>query len=255
MLSDTKEGFNFHYEPRFDPLHEGRDDDVPEEVMDHIPKDSFIWNDVGLPDFQSSLLTYWRNCLALGRRLIQLLALGLELPEDYFDKVTTYPGADCTLNFYPGHGETPIAEREDIGLGAHTDLQILTILWQSNERGLQVLNAKNEWVFAPPIPNTFVVNIGDFLMRLTNDRLKSTVHRVIQHSKYDRYSMPVFFGNDLPLHYLGRLSDKYSAQGFNFNEKCGVVPTCIDENHPAKYEPARCGEVCSLAASNFKSSS
>lgn len=201
-FEDPKEGFNFHYEPKFDPLHEGREEEVPEEVQNHIPKDDYIWNDIGLPDFQNNLLSYWRDCLALGRRLIRLLALGLELPEDYFDRVTTYPGADCTLNFYPGHGETPIDEREDIGLGAHTDLQILTMLWQSNERGLQVLNTKNEWVFAPPIPNTFVVNIGDFLMRLSNNRLKSTVHRVIQHSKHDRYSMPVFFGKEHLRHFV-----------------------------------------------------
>jgi isopenicillin N synthase-like dioxygenase len=49
-------------------------------------------------------------------------------------------------------------------------------------------------VFAPPIPGTFVVNIGDFLMRLTNDRLKSTVHRVKQNGKFDRYSSAFFFG-------------------------------------------------------------
>jgi hypothetical protein len=73
-------------------------------------------------------------------------------------------------------------------------LQILTLLWQSEGRGLQILNPENEWIFAPPIPGTFVVNIGDFLMRLTNDRLKSTVHRVKQNGKLDRYSFAFFFG-------------------------------------------------------------
>lgn len=97
------------------------------------------------------------------------------------------------LNFYPGHGNVPIADPEEVGLGAHSDLQIFTILWQS-DRGLQVLNKDNEWVWALPVPGTLVVNIGDFLMRLTNDRLKSTVHRVVQHGEVDRYSMPFFFG-------------------------------------------------------------
>jgi isopenicillin N synthase-like dioxygenase len=191
---DRRESFNFHYEPRFDPAHHGRLDDVPEAVRDHIPKDDYNWNDVGLSKFQEGLLAYWQSCLALARRLVRVLALGLDLPEDYFDSVTTYPGGDCTLNFYPGHGDKPVENQDEVGLGAHTDLQILTLLWQSEGRGLQILNNRDEWVFAPPIPGTFVVNIGDFLMRLTNDRLKSTVHRVKKHGKHDRYSTAFFFG-------------------------------------------------------------
>lgn len=191
---DRRESFNFHYEPRFDPVHQGHLSDVPDIVRDHIPKDEYIWNDVGLPNYQNDLITYWQSCLVLARHLVRILALGLDLPEDYFDKLTTYPGGDCTINFYPGHGDTPLDQRGEVKLNAHTDLQILTLLWQSEGRGLQILNKEDEWVFAPPIPGTFVVNIGDFLMRLTNDRLRSTVHRVKQHGKDDRYSMAFFFG-------------------------------------------------------------
>lgn len=64
-------------------------------------------------------------------------------------------------------------------------------------------------------------------MRLSNDRFKSTVHRVFNRSTVDRYSMPFFFG-------------------FNFNEKCGVLPSCVDDEHPAKYEPISCGDWCQL---------
>lgn len=192
--ADRRESFNFHYEPRFDPTHQGRLADVPEDVREHIPKDSYIWNDVGLPDFQSEMMAYWQSCLALSRQLIRIIALGLDLPETYFDKVTTYPGGDLTLNFYPGYGDRPPEERGEVELNAHTDLQILTLLWHTEGRGLQILNTKNEWVFAPSLPGTFVVNIGDFLMRLTNDRLKSTVHRVKQNGELDRYSMAFFFG-------------------------------------------------------------
>ncbi|KAB5584996.1 hypothetical protein GE09DRAFT_1233185, partial [Coniochaeta sp. 2T2.1] len=219
---DRRESFNLHYEPRFDPLHQEHLDDIPQAVGDHIPKDDYIWNDVGLPNFRPQLITYWQCCLSLARRLVRILALGLDLPEDHFDKVTSYPGGDLTCNFYPGYGDDPL--QGEVELNAHTDLQILTLLWQSEGRGLQILANEIEWVFAPPIPGTFVVNIGDFLMRLTNDRLKSTVHRVKQRGKEDRYSMAFFFG-------------------FNFNEKCGVVPTCVSEANPAKYEPVTCGEV------------
>ncbi|RSL43453.1 hypothetical protein CEP51_016360 [Fusarium floridanum] len=221
---DRKEVFNFHYEPEFDPAHENRLTQVPQRVRDHIPKDSFIWEPVGVEGFKDHVLAYWKACLATARKLIRLIALALRLDEDYFDSYTTYPGGDFALTFYPGHGDQKVEDPDEVGIGAHTDLQILTLLWQDQNKGLQVLNAQNEWIFAPPIPGTLVVNIGDFLMRLTNDRLKSTVHRVIQHGKDDRYSMPFFFG-------------------FNFDEKLGVLPTCVDEKNPAKYGPATCGEL------------
>lgn len=131
----------------------------------------------------------------------------------------------------------------DVGLGAHTDLQCFTLLAQDMVGGLQVLSKEGQWLNVKPIADTFVVNIGDYLMRMTNDRLKSTVHRVHNHSTVDRYSMPFFFG-------------------FNFNEKCSVLPSCTDEKSPPKYEPISCGEashpgngggICSFA--NLKNSS
>lgn len=69
-----------------------------------------------------------------------------------------------------------------------------------------------------------MVNIGDFLQRVSNDRFKSTVHRVYNHAPKDRISMPFFFG-------------------FNHNAQCSVLPTCTSETNPAKYEPISCGEV------------
>ncbi|UQC86867.1 2OG-Fe(II)oxygenase superfamily protein, partial [Colletotrichum lupini] len=225
---DRKEAFLCHYEPDFDPLHENRLDQVPVNVRAHLPREDFEWTDDGdsavLPDFKATVLAHWRECLALSRRLIRVIALALDLPEDYFDSLTTYPGGDFAINFYPGHGDEPIQDPDEVGVGAHTDLQILTLLWQDSHRGLQVLNSAGEWMWAPPIRGTFVVNIGDFFMRMTNDRLKSTVHRVVQHGREDRISMPFFFG-------------------FNFDQELGVLPTCIDESSPAKYGPVTCGEL------------
>ncbi|KAH8665430.1 hypothetical protein BGZ61DRAFT_366746 [Ilyonectria robusta] len=221
---DRKENFNFHYKPEFDPTHQGRLSQVPQKVQDHIPKDDIIWKGLSVPGFQDALIAHWTSCLTLARGLIRVVALALDLPESYFDKFTTYPGGDFSVNFYPGHGDAPIEDPDEVGIGAHTDLQILTLLWQDEHKGLQVLDNNNEWMCAPPIPGTLVVNIGDFLMRLTNDRLKSTVHRVIQHGKEDRFSIPFFFG-------------------FNFDERLGVIPTCTDEKNPPKYQPSTCGEV------------
>lgn len=88
---------------------------------------------------------------------------------------------------------------------------------------------EGQWVKVPPIQDTFVLNIGDFLQRLSNDRFKSTVHRVFNVAPVERYSMPFFFG-------------------FNFNEKCGVLPSCVSEDNPAKYEPITCGEVSCVSS-------
>lgn len=224
--TDRKESFQYRYDPRNDPLHQHEDPAaIPAHISSAFGYEDFIWTElVDQPDFQASLLAYWRQCLALSRTLIRLIALALDLPEDYFAPLVTYPALDAACNFYPGHGSSAIQDPDEVGIGAHTDLQVFTLLWQDNHRGLQVLNKASEWVWAPPRQGTFVVNIGDFLMRLTNDRLKSTVHRVIQHGSEDRLSMPTFFG-------------------FNWNEKCGVVPTCVSEHNPAKYEPITCGEV------------
>ncbi|KPM44103.1 hypothetical protein AK830_g2486 [Neonectria ditissima] len=227
---DRKELFNFHYEPEFDPAHKDQLSEVPARVRKHIPNDrSAIWQPNEVEGFKEGVLAYWQACLSTSRQLIRLVALALDLPEDYFDRYTTYPGGDFGLVFYPGHSDEQIENLDEVGIGTHTDLQILTLLWQDEHKGLQVLNSQNEWTFAPPIPGTLVVNIGDFLMRLTNDRLKSTVHREIQHGRDDRYSMPFFFG-------------------FNFDEKIGVVPTCTNDQNPPKYEPATCGEVYGFPA-------
>lgn len=224
---DYREAFGWRYAPQYDP--EPKDpDQVPEEVKPYIRGEEFVWEGTShLPGFKTGCITYWQECLKLARRLVRIFALCLELPEDYFDSVTTYPGSDGVFNFYPAMTPEEAATSEDVGLGSHTDLQCFTLLWQDMIGGLQVLNKEGQWIKASPIPDTIVVNIGDYLMRLSNDRFRSTVHRVYNRSTVERYSMPFFFG-------------------FNFNEKCGVLPSCIDENNPPKYEPISCGDWCQL---------
>lgn len=223
---DHREGFGWRYDPRYDP--DPKDPGaVPEAIRPWIRGEEFVWDGTGhLPDFKRDVLAYWQGCLGLARRLIRVFALALDLPETYFDSIVTYPGADGVLNYYPGNEEGASAPI-DVGLGAHTDLQCFTLLWQDSVGGLQVLSKEGEWIKVPPVRGTFVVNIGDFLMRLSNDRFKSTVHRVFNHAPVDRYSMPIFFG-------------------FNFNEKCSVLPSCTSEGNPPKYEPITCGEVSGL---------
>ncbi|KAF6809837.1 2OG-Fe(II)oxygenase superfamily protein [Colletotrichum sojae] len=223
---DHREGFSFRYDPRNDP--ETKDPDaVPEAVRPWMKHEDFVWEGTAhLPEFKEDMVEYWQSCLTLARSMIRIFALALDVPENYFDDVTTYPGSDSVFNFYPKNTE-PEDASIDVGLGAHTDLQCFTLLWQDAVGGLQVLTKDGQWVRVPPVPGTFVVNIGDFLQRLSNDRFKSTVHRVYNHAPKDRYSMPFFFG-------------------FNHNEQCSVLPTCAGEGNPPKYEPISCGEWCRL---------
>ncbi|OHW98351.1 2OG-Fe oxygenase family protein [Colletotrichum incanum] len=221
---DHREGFSFRYDPRYDP--ETKDPDaVPEEVKPWMKHEDFVWEGTShLPGFKDDMITYWQSCLTLARSLIRAFALALDVPENYFDDIVTYPGSDSVVNYYPKNTEAQGAII-DVGLGAHTDLQCFTLLWQDSIGGLQVLTKDGQWIKVPPVPDTFVINIGDFLQRVSNDRFQSTVHRVFNHAPEDRYSMPFFFG-------------------FNHNEQCSVLPTCTDDKNPPKYEPISCGEVC-----------
>ncbi|KAI0378590.1 Clavaminate synthase-like protein [Hypomontagnella monticulosa] len=223
--TDVRESFSFRYSPELDPDHPMDISELPEEVRSWIRAEDFVWEDTDhLPNFKQDLLAYWRSCLTLARRLVRMFALSLGLEEDYWDDKVTHPGADGVFNYYPPR-TTEELENKSVGLGSHTDLQLFTLLWQDTVGGLQILSKEGQWLRAPPIKGTLVVNIGDFMMRLCNDIYKSTVHRVTNESNVERVSMPFFFG-------------------LNFNCVEGVVPSCTSGSNPAKYEPISCGDWC-----------
>lgn len=188
---DYREAFSWRYEPQYDP--DPKDPNaVPPEVQPFIRGENYVWEGTeDIPGFKDGCITYWQECLKLARRLVRIFALCLDLPENYFDSVTTYPGSDGVFNYYPAMSAEQAAMSQDIGLGSHTDLQCFTLLWQDMSGGLQVLSSDGQWIKASPIEGTFVVNIGDYLMRLTNDRLKSTVHRVYNRSTIDRWDSTI----------------------------------------------------------------
>ena len=247
---DYRESFSWRYEPQYDP--DPKDPNaVPEEVQPYIRGEQYVWDGTQhLPTFKPGCITYWQECLKLARRLVRVFALALDLPETYFDSLTTYPGSDGVFNYYPAMTPEEASASTDVGLGSHTDLQCFTLLWQDMNGGLQVLNKDGQWIKASPIKDTFVVNIGDYLMRLTNDRMKSTVHRVYNRSTVDRYVLP---HPQVPCPSssmaVSNVVTRYSMPfffGFNFNEKCGVLDVCTDKTNPAKYEPISCGDWCQL---------
>jgi len=141
-------------------------------------------------DFRERVYAYYGAVTALGRRLLRGFLLALELPEDHFDHVLLKPPSQLRLIHYPYS-----ASALDVpGIGAHTDYECFTIL-HATSPGLEVLNARNRWVDAPPLPGAFVINIGDLLEVLSNGRWVSTAHRVRKVSE-ERYSAPLFFNLD-----------------------------------------------------------
>ena len=183
---DHRESFAYMYLPEYDYIPKDPDS-IPTEVMESFKGASWIWDKTeDVPNFKEDCMAYYHECLRLARRLVKIFALCLDLPEDYFDSVTTYPGADSVFNYYPAMSAEQVALKKDIGLGSHTDLQCFTLLWQDMNGGLQVLNSEGQWIKATPIEGTFVVNIADYLQRLSNDMFKSTVHRVFNKSTVDR---------------------------------------------------------------------
>ncbi|CAI6336790.1 unnamed protein product [Periconia digitata] len=221
---DKKETFSMRYDTRIDPLHT----EDPQDINSSFSSIDYVWNGTShLPNFRPVLTQFYQERLKLARKLIQLFALALDLPEDYFDSIVTQPGADAVHLHYPGTEEMPGDAKNgkdvDVGIGSHTDIQCFTLLWQDMSGGLQVLSAADEWLDAQPIEGTLVINIGDFMQRLSNNKFKSTVHRVYNRQTTSRYAMPFFLG-------------------FNPDHVCEVLPTCVDADHPPLYEPISCGE-------------
>lgn len=176
----------------------------------------------GVPGFKEALEAYYASMVTLGRTLFRVFAVALDLPADHFDPMITRPAAIMRVLHYPSQ-DGEVDDRQ-IGIGAHSDYECFTILAQDQSvAALQVLNTQGEWISAKPIPGTFVVNIGDQMARWTNDYFVSTVHRAINRSGKERYSIPFFFGT-------------------NYDALLEVLPSCIGENRPAKYPPVTAGE-------------
>jgi isopenicillin N synthase-like dioxygenase len=134
------------------------------------------------------VLDYISALTALGQRVLDAIALGLELPRDWFRTNLT---ADPVVLFRIFHYPPSEPTAADWGVGEHTDYGLLTLLGQDGNAGLQV-HATDGWVDVPPDTDTFVCNIGDMLERLTGGRYRSTAHRVRNESGAERLSYPFF---------------------------------------------------------------
>ncbi|KAF2107578.1 hypothetical protein BDV96DRAFT_297086 [Lophiotrema nucula] len=157
-----------------------------------------IWPTPSIPDstFKEPLLAYHDAVSSLARTLMDMLAHGLNLSPSIFSAFCHEPVASVRLLHYPPH---PTSKDPNLrGAGAHTDFGAITLLLQDESSGLQVLNKESgEWIDVPPNKDAYVVNVGDMLERWTNGGYKSTVHRVINTSGTDRYSVPFFYDGNL----------------------------------------------------------
>ncbi|KAL5501859.1 hypothetical protein ACEPAH_9120 [Sanghuangporus vaninii] len=172
--------------------------------------------------FKEGYLGYYNKAIAFGKKLFPLFALALGLPDNFFEDKTKESAAVMRVIRYPP--QYGAVDDRVIGIGAHTDFECFTMLWQEpGIEALQVLNANKEWVNATPIPGTLVINIGDQLSRWTNDVFRSTVHRAVNRSGVLRHSMPVFFGVD-------------------YSVPLEPIPSCVSEERPPKYEVITAGE-------------
>jgi isopenicillin N synthase-like dioxygenase len=172
--------------------------------------------------FRSTIYEYRAAAQKFAVTLLHIVALALELPEDFFDHMTAFPMAGLRALHYPPQ---EAAANDTIGIGAHADYSWVTLVNQLSDDvpALEVLNANGHWVGAPPIRGSLVVNVGDFLERATNDRFVSTVHRVRNLSGKERYSLAYFF------------SPSQDAL-------IETVPTCLAEGETPKYENIKAGD-------------
>lgn len=170
-----------------------------------------------LPGFQPLMLDYFVRLHALGGVLVRGLGLALGLPPGYFDAYLQDAAATLRLLHYPPQPANP--QPGEKGCGEHTDFGGITLLLQDDTGGLQVRDAaQGRWIDAPPVPGSYVVNLGDLMARWTNGRYQSTLHRVINVSGRERHSVPFFFTGN-PLHEV----------------RC--LPTCLAVGEQPRFPP------------------
>lgn len=177
-------------------------------------------DNVLVPDvatFDATLRELYDALLTLGMDVLRALALNLGQPESYFDDKVRYGNSVLRPIHYP-----PLTGREEPGAvrsSAHEDINLITLLIGASSPGLEVKLKTGEWFAITTQPNEIVVNVGDMLQRLTNHRLKSTTHRVVNppadRATSTRFSIPFF---------LHPVSDMSLA----------ALPSCVSAQNPAR---------------------
>ena len=179
-----------------------------------------------MPQFRQAVTDYWRAMELLSARLMRIFALALDLDENFFVERSDRHVTNMRINYYPAQERPP--EQGQLRAGAHSDYGAFTILKGENAPGgLQVLRRGGDWVDVPLIEDGFIINIGDLLMRWTNDNWVSTIHRVVNppeevRRSVDRMSIAFFF---VPNH--------------DVEVRC--FDSCMGAENPSRYAPITAG--------------
>lgn len=185
-------------------------------------------------EFKAVMQDFFQRCQSLYRLVMQAIALGLGIPEHFFDEYTNVGDNTLRLLHYPQVPKTVFTQnKEQVRAGAHTDYGSITLLFQDNRGGLQVQSPEGTFVDATPIADTIVVNAADLLARWSNDVIKSTKHRVVE--------PPAPLAGDVH-------PPRYSVAYFcnpNFDKEIDAIPGTYDESVPGKgkkYETVKSGD-------------
>ncbi|KAJ6609998.1 thymine dioxygenase [Mycena sp. CBHHK59/15] len=187
-----------------------------------------IWLPDGvLPGFKEKSLDFFWLCYEIELNILRALALGFDLPEEYFLKYHTAPDNQLRLLHYPSVPTEALQNERISRIGQHSDFGSITLLLQDDVGGLEVEDPHIAGLFrpAPPIQGALAVNAGDFMMRWSNDTIRSTIHRVRAppHAKSD-----------------GMTPDRYSIPYFccaDFRTVVDCIPGTWSDERPKKYEP------------------
>ena len=147
-----------------------------------------------VPELEKNAMEFFQHAHRVARQLMRGFALGLELDENFFLRHCSRPLSRASFVYYPAQPEG--MGDAQFGVGPHTDFGLLTILCQDSVGGLQIRDVKGDWIHAPPIDGTLVVNVGDLLSRWTDGAYNSTPHRVVNSSGNKRISLVLAFDLD-----------------------------------------------------------
>ena len=177
-----------------------------------------------IKDFDRTLAEAYRAFEKSGSALLKAIALYLGLDENYFDDFVYNGNSILRSIHYPTITTEPVSA---IRAEQHEDINLITLLVGASADGLEILSKQNEWVAVTSLPEQIVVNVGDMLQRLTNNKLCSTTHRVVNPARQfwhtSRFSIPFF------LHPKA-----------NMSLRC--LENCIDVTHPKFYDDITAGE-------------
>ena len=177
-----------------------------------------------IPDFTPITITAYKAFERLGTSLMQAIALFLDIDEHYFDKHLHNGNSLLRVINYPAILVEP---KTAIRAEQHEDINLITLLVGASADGLQIMNVQGEWIPVTSLPDQIVVNVGDMLQRLTNNRLKSTTHRVVNPPREQwhtpRLSMPFFLHPRMDM-------------------SLACLESCVNEDNPKSYEDYTAGQ-------------